>query len=237
MPLPVFIPLIPGLEPGLEVLFLVALLIVVARTVMVVFTHGDVSISGPGRIRKAAQVLLGRFAKARELLGAHIDYQSWDINKSWGTNITAVGAILGTVLGAKLSLKDPTKPPPAWWNEATPTFLLFGAVAIVGALVYTATRRPEQNADADATDVSYHGYIWAFLTASFLTVWSVLVELLVLSRLIAATDTPGWLVQLFCVTIGVAAFLVLVYAWETIGGTLRHTKDEDDKNRPTTALL
>jgi hypothetical protein len=64
----------------------------------------------------------------RAALKTAIGDASWDFSKSWASNITVVGAILGTVLSAKI-LPTPTAVVDSP-NGYTALSLLFGALVV-----------------------------------------------------------------------------------------------------------
>ena len=64
---------------------------------------------------------------------------SWSFSSSWLTNITALGAVLGTVLGATGFLAD--VPPGTDTARFTGLSVLFGALVIAAPIVYAAASK------------------------------------------------------------------------------------------------
>jgi hypothetical protein len=145
---------------------------------------------------------------------------TWDFSKSWASNITVVGAIVGTVLSAKVLPASPTVV--ATPNGYTALSLLFGALVVVAPLVFTALR-----SKPSAMDVTVEGKGWAFLLASALTLWGVIGELvtggLILYEAKHGNTLPlGAVFPTWCV-IGGALVLIGVYGFRTTYYTLEAT--------------
>jgi hypothetical protein len=153
-------------------------------------------------------------------LSTPMDLPTWSFGSSWAANLTAVGALFGTVLSSTLKL--PTTPLLSK-DAYTGLFLFFGAVVIVAGFFYTATRASDK-AQANV----YHGYILTFLIACALTVWAVLGELWVLLLLLFDLHATGAaftdiVFAMFRLTIGATIGLTIWYCWRTIGATIYWT--------------
>jgi hypothetical protein len=149
-----------------------------------------------------------RAALQKEVGGA-----TWDFSKSWASNVTVVGAILGTVLSAKILPASPTVI--ATPNGYTALSLLFGALVVVAPLVFTALRSGRPS----AMDTVIEGKGWAFLLASEVTLWGVIGELATVGLILyeakrAHTLPLGAVLPTWCV-IGGALLLIGIYGFRT----------------------
>jgi hypothetical protein len=140
----------------------------------------------------------------------------WDFSRSWATNITTIGAILGTVTAAgvlpragRLLVAD----------EVAGLSVFFGILAVLSGFVYTVLSRPV----LDQGEPARQGYVKPFLLAAGITLAAVIGELATLALLLADAaqrrSTTAVAIALL-VLLGVAGFLVLRHAWDTLGWTL-----------------
>ncbi|HEX5246926.1 MAG TPA: hypothetical protein VFW41_07320 [Gaiellaceae bacterium] len=141
----------------------------------------------------------------------------WSFSKSWASNITVVGALLGTILSAGV-LPDTTKVSKATYAGLN---LFFGVLILIAPLLYTATqnavdvhrRQPEK-------ETQYQGYVLAFLVASAVTLWAVvgeLVTVLLLFREIRVGNSiPEPAIWVMGAIVVLACLLLARYAWTTI---------------------
>lgn len=142
----------------------------------------------------------------------------WDFRSSWATNITTLGAILGTVTGAGLL---PTEGRLLTPSEVAGLSVFFGVLALLSGFVYTVLSRPDL---ADGEPVR-QGYVRPFLLAAGITVAAVVGELATLAMLLvdAALQRSTLTIALaMLVLLAVAAALVIWHAWSTMGWTLTH---------------
>lgn len=155
----------------------------------------------------------------RAALKTAIGDPSWDFSKSWASNVTVVGAILGTVLSAKIL--PTTTAVVVSPNGYTALSLLFGSLVVVAPLVFTVLR----SAKPSSTGPVYTGRGWGFLLASALTLWGVLGELATVGLVLyeaqhAKTLALGAVIPILA-TIGFAMLLVAVYGLRTVQITLK----------------
>ena len=122
---------------------------------------------------------------------------SWSFSSSWLTNVTALGAVLGTVLGATGFLADVL--PGTDTGRFTGLSVLFGAFVIAAPIIYTAASKwtfvsspggnpnpnPNGNGSAAGTLVST-GRVWGVIAAAAVTLAGVVGEL---GTLVTLTNT------------------------------------------------
>ncbi len=155
-------------------------------------------------------------------LGSRMGPANWDFSTSWASNLTVVGALLGTILSAG-ALPDETAVSKATYAGLN---LLFGVLILVAPLVYTATRRPTyvHRRTAKAAEPQYLGVVFFFLVASALTLGAVLGELATVLQLFreirTANSLPVAAVWLMGVLVVAAALLLVRYSGQTIGWIL-----------------
>lgn len=100
----------------------------------------------------------------------------WDYSKSWASNLTAAGAILGSALTVMVL-------PESTYILSKSIYLalsyLFLGLATLAPFIYNSIRKPlvSQTPDASGSTLTYHGYVILFLVSSMLTVWAVLGQL------------------------------------------------------------
>jgi len=142
---------------------------------------------------------------------------NWDFSKSWGSNLTVVGALLGTILAAG-ALPDTTSLSKQTYAGLN---LLFGVLILVAPLVYTATQTPVSvNRTKTLKEPQYQGYVVSFLIASAITLWATLGELatvtLLFNEIRTARSLPAASVGLLIAVVGVSAALLCFYAWRSL---------------------
>ena len=141
----------------------------------------------------------------------------WSFSTSWASNITVVGALLGTILSAGV-LPDATKVSKATYAGLN---LFFGVLILVAPLLYTATQNAVEVHRRDPEkETQYQGYVFAFLAASAITLWAVvgeLVTVLLLFREIRVGNSiPEPAIWVMGAIIVLACLLLARYAWTTI---------------------
>lgn len=166
---------------------------------------------------------------------------NWDFSKSWASNITVVGALLGTILAAGVLPDEPAV------SKATyeGLNLYFGVLILVAPLVYTATQKavPVHKRTA-IKEAQYQGSVRAFVLASGLTLGAVLGELATIFFLFREIRTANsmpeaaiWFLAFLLVCSGV---LLLLYAWRTMQAVLdsqcKHPARRRSKHRELQAL-
>jgi hypothetical protein len=163
-----------------------------------------------------ARWLVGKYPRAAGLKG-RIGPANWDFTKSWGSNLTALGALLGTIIAAGV-LPDQTAVPKTTYAGLN---LFFGALILIGPLVYTAT---QTSAAADPAkspqEPQLQGYVWSFLLASAITLWAMLGELgtilAVFNEIRVGETMPQAIVWVLGVLLVISAGLLLAMSWRRI---------------------
>lgn len=134
----------------------------------------------------------------------------WSFSESWASNITALGAVLGTVLGATGYITE------AFANYSVGQFvglnLLFGALVLLAPVVYLALRRARREGDEEVIYGTYGG----LLAASFLTSWAVMGELATVLTLLGAANLRLEAVAGFFLLFVLAFFSIVAYVYQHI---------------------
>jgi hypothetical protein len=145
-------------------------------------------------------------------LGNEAPGPKWSYN-SWATTLTAVGAILGTVLGSA------TLPPVVKEADKDTLIrlnLLCGALVVTAPFVFQAIRNPKRAAADQAAGL--WGFNWSLLLACSITCAAVLGELgtlALLSWVLIGGGTWGWVAVVFIgVLLLLAAYYFVITAWE-----------------------
>jgi hypothetical protein len=144
-----------------------------------------------------------------------------DVNLDFGTSfastLTAVGALLGTVISASLLPEDTVTLSSSAFAALN---LLFLVAVVVAGLVYSALQTPvwvPKEDDPSREERALQGTVWAFLLACFITVWAVYGELLTLWLLVDELDVDGGLsgviVWIFRILLLGSAVAMVVYTW------------------------
>jgi hypothetical protein len=139
---------------------------------------------------------------------AHVD-ATWSFRDSWVTNLSAVGAIVGTVLGASGLLSD------ALPGLSTGIFLgfnaLYGLLVALAPVVYEACYKksgtsPSGESQAGKPEPTYFG----LLAAGTVVLWAVIGELLMALKLVAVGGMPTWGLVV-CIVAFVAILIALFF--------------------------
>jgi hypothetical protein len=107
-----------------------------------------------------------------KLLVASAPPPKWSV-ESWATHLTAVGALVGTVLG---SASLPEVPRQIDKNSLVALSLLFGALVVVAPFVFQAVQSPRVSANAPEEEGG-NGYTWVLLVSCWLTLGAVFGQL------------------------------------------------------------
>jgi hypothetical protein len=164
---------------------------------------------GPGAVlgvglAVAFVLVVLRAIKSGFRFAAKIGSPKWSFD-SWVTNVTAAGALLGTVLGAGFF---PASPVLLTTGQFAGLHVLSGALILVGPLLYQAFGRHNG---------SWNG--WLFLVAALVAFSAAFTELLTL--LVALADSAGSIgsgmvagaLLILCLALFV---LVFVYGWQAM---------------------
>jgi hypothetical protein len=145
-----------------------------------------------------------RFARAGDTLApADLEFSS-----GVASTLTVVGAVLGTAVAADV-LPEHTQhlSKPAY----TALNVIFGVLIAVGALAFGAFQKQTQGEKGP----ELHGYVAAFMLATFLTAWAALGELWTLWYLVSDVDASTGFTEVGTTTIkvllAISAIGVLIY--------------------------
>jgi hypothetical protein len=186
----------PGPQPSLGVTWTILLpLIAVAAALLM-----------------SAVIVLRMGKKRREILGNRAPGTKLDFDKSWAANLTVIGAVFGTVLGA---VAYPDVPTEISKDSLIRLNLLFAALLVVGPFLFHAIRgkppRPKY-----AKDLT--GYVWGLVLACAVVFGAVVGELASLGLLnweLVKGGRAGWIGVLVILGLVIAAFVYCVTTvWE-----------------------
>lgn len=137
-----------------------------------------------------------------------------DFSKSVATTLTAIGALLGTILATGL-LKDTTSGISKSGFQALN--LTFGVLVVVAPVTYAVFQR---KVNVGGTE-HYRGKAWALLLASAVTLWAVLGQVwtvyLLLGQLDAAGEITSTAITIMQAAVGIGALLAVIYVWRQVG--------------------
>lgn len=192
---------------------------------------------GAGVIFLAVMLILvaafsGKFGK----LGAVVATgSSWSFSSSWLTNITALGAVLGTVLGATGFLADVL--PGTDTGRFTGLSVLFGALVIAAPIVYSTASKwvfvsssggsPSLNADPSTDTLVSVGRVWGVIAAAAVTVAGVIGELGTLVTLTDTTQGDDTAKDFVYAMLAVAAVIAVCYSVAFVWGVSKKDKTGD----------
>jgi hypothetical protein len=172
-------------------------------------------------------------------LRSRIGGATWSFKDSWSSTLTAVGAILGTVLAVGGLIKDESAK-----SDFAVNNLFFGVVIIVAVLLYNATRSElpvskdmsgnEKTSQEPGGDTQYKGWVWALLVACWFILWATLGQLWTLFRLLhyishAESSIPQLLYVAFTILLVVSAVLSYLYVVKSVPWTIKNQFSEDEK--------
>jgi hypothetical protein len=152
----------------------------------------------------------------------------WSFTDSWASTLTAVGALLGTILATSGIIAQDAEPLTS--NALTGLNLFFGALVVIAPLVFSAAQKAEPPQAKDESP-RYKGFIWSLLLACFLTIWGVLGELgtlFLLLREVEAGFFHASVMWVFTAVLGVAVVAVFAYSLIRIRATIEWKPIADD---------
>jgi hypothetical protein len=157
-------------------------------------------------------------------LGKRVGPVNFDFSKSFASTVTALGALLATVLASKgtVTVSHPHLDSASYAALS----LFFGILVVIAPFTYRAlSATTDVKNDKGVADIQSQGYAGSFLLSTVLTVWAVLGQLVTLFFLL--TDLQESTVfegALFAVLIP-SAILVGVYVWGTVPAVLHISGD------------
>jgi hypothetical protein len=189
-----------------------------------------------GALAYALVVLILIFPWGTRQLCDRMGPEVWDPKKSWASTVTAIGALLATVLSARPELKFKPEIVAAIKHTAKDNdefasmiagirteflgmSIFFGALILVAPLIYNATRTKKKVDDNEGEPGEkkdqYQGYVWSFMLSSLITLWGAVGQLMALFLLFGKLELS--LATAFQWLLGVTLFpLIPLYAWRSI---------------------
>jgi hypothetical protein len=144
-----------------------------------------------------------------------------DFSKSFATTLTAVGALLGTILSEDL-LDDSTAGVSKEGFQALN--LTFGVLILVAPLVYLLFQRQKtttkQVNGKTEEETHYEGKTWALLVSSAITLWAVIGEIATIYLLLGQLDAAGSIgstaITIMQGALFIGALCALFYSWRKL---------------------
>jgi len=180
-------------------------------------------------------ILVGALPRKFGKLGAVVATgSSWSFSSSWLTNITALGAVLGTVLGATGFLADVL--PGTDTGRFTGLSVLFGAFVIAAPIIYAAASKwlfvssggnpnpnpnpnPQPNGNGSAADTLVSmGRVWGVIAAAAVTLAGVIGELGTLVTLTNTTQGDDAAKDFVYAMLATAAVITVCYSVAFVWG-------------------
>jgi hypothetical protein len=150
----------------------------------------------------------------RSVLTHSMGKPEWDLSKSWATSLTALGALLGTVISGGLS-KNMTN---AGLN------LFFGVLVLIAPILYTTTARYIEIGTGDEKRHESQGFVGIFLLTNLIIVWAVLGELItvliILYNVATTTILTSPIKYIFLIFLVAALVCVGAYVLRTLPWTV-----------------
>jgi hypothetical protein len=160
----------------------------------------------------------------------------YDFSKSWASSITVVGALLGTILGAKGVI--PTKTHYLVPDAYSALNLIFGIIVVLAPFVYRATSKANDVTTNQATsDTQYHGYVGGFLVATFLTVWGVVGELVTIFLLFGELQESRGVLGLLLAMFSASSLVIIYYVWTSIPAVLKVQRDRETHHKQLKQIM
>jgi len=181
----------------------------------------------------ARAFVLQRKDATRFGLDTRLGPAGWKFSESWASNLTAGGALLGTLVAGSVLPDHPQFLTKAQYGGLN---LFFGLLVAVAAYLYNAVVAkkdiPDDSTTNPPTPRSYQpeGFVWMYLVASMLTLWAVWGEIGTLYVMLADiighakfTSLPSGLLLAGTLIVAGAGAL---YAWLTIGWNVEYNKEK-----------
>jgi len=150
---------------------------------------------------------------------------NYDFSKSWASNITVVGALLGTILNAQ---KVIASTPRLSQTEYAALNLFFGIVVVLSPFIFRASSRVVKvTGPQGVADTQYQGLVLGFLVATALTVWAVAGEVVTILLLFGDLQAPSGALTLFTVLLAICACLLIYYVGTSVPSVIRNQHDAE----------
>ena len=156
----------------------------------------------------------------------------WDYSSAWASTLTLVGAFFGAILVPSGAVPEGTHYLP---RDAYSTLsVLFGMLTVLAPFLYRALSTVESRRDKSAPEpLQYQGFVWSFLLASILTVWSVIGAMATAGVFLLELNSGGKLLLAAFVLLesllAVTTILVIIYAWRSLFWTVSYQADRDTR--------
>lgn len=163
------------------------------------------------------QMRFGKGSFPFHLTDGMIGKPKWDFSTSWATTLTAVSALLSTVLAAG-GLTNV--------ESDMGLSLFFGMLVLIAPFAYNVLSKYQENSDPKSEEaIEVQGYIWVFLLTSLLTLWAVCGELVTVMHVLSKLESKNYLsvgVEVaFLLLLAVTIVCVCVYALRSIPQTVK----------------
>jgi hypothetical protein len=151
-------------------------------------------------------------------LGDPVGTPNLDFSKSFATTLTAIGALLGTILSSGLIADDTAG---VGKHALQGLNLVFAVLILVAPVVYLASqRRIETEDEKGETVYEEHGTVAALIVAGAITVWAVIGELATIYVLFEALSDGGEITTLgitvMQVILAAGALLAIAYSYRKL---------------------
>lgn len=160
-----------------------------------------------------------------------------EFSKAFASTLTAVGALLGTIISASVLPEDTVNLSKEGFTGLN---LTFGIAIAVAGIVYSAMQKSfvESSADGKKREWKLKGYTIPFLLASLITVWAVFGEIWTMWRLFEELGRAGQGFSDFAVTVvqvllGLAVLAMIPYTVIRIRAAVRKAPEGEELESAT----
>lgn len=164
-------------------------------------------------------------------LGQPLGTLDLDFTTSFASTLTAVGALLGTIIAAGVLPDDTVN---LSKDAFTALNLLFGVAIVVAGLVYAALQKAiwvDSETDALKQERKLQGYVGPFLISCLITTWAVFGELwvswLLIDELGQGAGFTGFAVAVFKILLAAAAVAMVFYTLWRVQSIIK-----SERNKP-----
>lgn len=178
----------------------------------------------------ASHVVLGAEVK-RGWLSVPLPIEvPWSAKESWVTNITALGALLGTALGVAGVLEEWL--PGISLSRFLTTNLLFGGLVVLAPVVYAASCTYAIRPDSEGNQkLKPTGHGWGLVASAAVTVFGVYGQLAMILTMTVASNADRPAKWGLGIALGLAAVAVMLYAVLFVRGILAAALVADAQNK------
>lgn len=177
-------------------------------------------------------ILRGREARQTKL-HYYLGSATWKFSESWASSLTAIGAVLGSVISANLLVSDPEL---LRKSEYIALNVLFLTLIVGATALYNGTRMLKLPAKKEKAEPYYHGWVWSYLASSAIIFGAVLGELLVTVMFLAEIDRQNTVsssvITCFVVLVAILMLVAATYMWRTTRDTLVNEAKDPNAEPP-----